>query len=72
MVGKRGLPDDITVLMRQLVMNGHMRMAGTVLYTYFIRCWKLDDEYAAYYMRRYFEKYFAPQLQRHLQKLNKV
>lgn len=46
MVEKRGLPKDITMLMRQLVMNGHIRMAGTVLYTYFIRCWKLDDEHA--------------------------
>ncbi|HEY4430308.1 MAG TPA: hypothetical protein VGN87_04630 [Paenibacillus sp.] len=72
MVEKRGLPEDITVLMRQLVINGHIRMAVTVLYTYFIRCWKLDNERAAYFMRRYFEKYFAPQLQRHLQKLNKA
>lgn len=69
---KHGLPEDITMLLRQLVMNGHIRMAGTVLYVYFIRCWDLDEELAAYYMQRYFQKYYAPQLQKHKQRSAKA
>lgn len=65
MVVKRGLSEDMTVLLRQLVMNGHIRMAGTVLYVYFIRCWQLEEELSAYYMQRYFEKYYSPELQKH-------
>ncbi|WP_058303736.1 hypothetical protein [Gorillibacterium timonense] len=68
MVVKRGLPEDMTVLLRQLVMNGHIRIAGTVLYVYFVRCWQLDEECAAYYMQRYFQKYYASQLQKHKQR----
>ncbi len=71
MVVKRGLPEDLTVLLKQLVVNGHIRHAGTVLHVYFIRSWQLDEELAAYYMRRYFEKYFAAQLQRHMQRQQK-
>ncbi|AIQ37199.1 hypothetical protein R50345_22705 [Paenibacillus sp. FSL R5-0345] len=59
---KEGLPEALTVTLRQLVMNGHYSMAGIVLYVYFIRCWKLEDELAAYYVPRYFAKYFPNHL----------
>jgi hypothetical protein len=64
MVVRRGLPDELQTLLKRLVANGSVRIAGTLLYTWFRRCWELDDETAAYYMRRYFEKYFN-QLQSH-------
>ncbi|SHE14142.1 Uncharacterised protein [Chlamydia abortus] len=63
MVVRRGLPDELQTLLKRLVANGSVRIAGTLLYAWFRRCWELDDETAAYYMRRYFEKYFSRQLQ---------
>lgn len=72
MVVKRGLPEEMTLLMKRLVVNGHIRIAGTLLYSYFIRCWQLDEELAAYFMQRYFEKYYAPQLQKHKQLVAKA
>jgi len=65
MVVRKGLPDELQTLLKQLVANGSVRIAGTLLYAWFRRCWELDDETAAYYMRRYFEKYFSRQLQSH-------
>ena len=35
MVVKRGLPEEMTILLQQLVMNGQFRMAGTVLFVFF-------------------------------------
>ena len=62
------ISDDLTVLLKQLVANDSFRVAGTVLYVYFRRIWKIDDELAAYYVVRYFQKYFSQQLSRHHQK----
>jgi hypothetical protein len=65
MVVRRGLPEELQTLLKRLVANGSVRIAGTLLYAWFRRCWELDDETAAYFMRRYFEKYFSRQLQSH-------
>lgn len=59
---KKGLPENLITTLRQLVMNGHIQMAGTVLYVYFKRSWKLDDQLSAYYVSRYFTKYFPSQV----------
>lgn len=72
MVVKRGLPKDITVLLRQLVVNGQIRMAGLVLRTYFIREWELEEELANRYVRGYFAKHYPKQLERHLKRLNEA
>lgn len=60
------LPDDLTTLLKQLVRNGQLLMAGLTLKTYFIRCWKVDVQLSGYYVRRYFEKYFPYELEKHL------
>ncbi|MNC57094.1 hypothetical protein D3C75_1067330 [compost metagenome] len=62
---KEGLSEALTVTLRQLVMNGHYSMAGTVLYVYFKRFWKLEDELATHYVSRYFAKYFPNHLVKH-------
>ncbi|WP_159887561.1 hypothetical protein [Paenibacillus puerhi] len=71
MIVKKGLPEELATLLRQLVVNGSIRIAGTTLFVYFKRCWQLDDDLAAYYMRRYFEKYYGNQLQRHRERTAK-
>jgi hypothetical protein len=64
---KQTIPEELTTLLRQLVVNGSIRIAGIVLYVYFRRCWKLGDELAAYYVVRYFKKYYPRQLSKHQQ-----
>jgi hypothetical protein len=54
--GKRELPEELVRLLKQLVQNGQVRMAGRVLYTFFCRCWKENEQVAAYYMVKWFEK----------------
>ncbi|MEK3726201.1 hypothetical protein [Paenibacillus sp. FSL H8-0034] len=61
----QGLPEDLTILLRRLVVNGSIRIEGITLYVYFRRCWSLEDELAAYYMRRYFEKYYTHDLSKY-------
>ncbi len=61
----KGLYEDLTTTMKQLVMNGHLKMDGTVLYVYFLRFWKLDYELAAYYVVRYFGKYYPKQWEKY-------
>ena len=68
MVVKRGLSEELAQLLRQLVQQRQIRMAGTVLYVYLRRNWQLDDEDAAFFMLRYFQKYFPSQLEKHQQK----
>ncbi|WP_252361597.1 hypothetical protein [Paenibacillus terrae] len=65
MVVRKGLPDDMQELLKQLVMNGGIRMAGTVLYTYCRRMYQVDDYTAARWMMAYFQREFPQHLQRH-------
>jgi hypothetical protein len=69
MFSRRGLPEELQTLLKQLVVNGSIRIASTLLYAWFRRCWELDDETAATYMVKYFERYFPKQLSRHKQKV---
>ncbi|MBW5444754.1 hypothetical protein GE107_01570 [Cohnella sp. CFH 77786] len=55
------------VLVRQLVMQNQIWMAAMVLKVYFIRNWKVSEEVAAFYMRKYFEKYYAAQVRKFCQ-----
>lgn len=68
MTEKRGLPESLHTLMRQLVQQKQIHMAGTVLFVYFQRHWQLDEEKAAYYTVRYFRKYFPVQWEKEQQK----
>jgi hypothetical protein len=63
---KREIADEMTVLLRQLVMQNTIRIAGHVLQTYFLREWKIHEELANSYVRCYFAKYFPRQLERYL------
>lgn len=51
MVVRKGLPEELWTLLKQLVANGSIRIAGTLLYAWFKRFWELDDETAAYFVR---------------------
>lgn len=65
MVEKRGLPEDLTTLLKQLVMNDQVRMAGHVLYTYCRRFYGVDDETAARWIVVYFQREFPTHFERH-------
>lgn len=69
---KKQITDEMTSLLRQLVMQNQIRMAGLVLQTYFVREWKIDEELANRYMRGYFAKFYPKQLERHLKRLNRA
>jgi hypothetical protein len=69
---KPKLPEDLIVLLRQLVIQGQIRIAAHVLYTYLRREWRLEDEMAAYYMRRYFDKYYADHVSKHRERMARV
>lgn len=69
---KKLIADEMTSLLRQLVMQNQIRMAGLVLQTYFIREWKIAEELANQYVRGYFAKYYPKQLDRHLKRLNRA
>ncbi|AHV97067.1 hypothetical protein [Paenibacillus sabinae] len=64
--------EEMTVLLRQLVMQNQISMAGHVLKAYFIRRWKTNEELATKYVRGYFFKYYPEQLERHLKRLHAV
>lgn len=59
MVQKRQIADEMVILIRQLVMQNQIRMAAMVLEIYFIREWKLSQDVASFYMRKYFEIHYA-------------
>ena len=67
---KRPIHDEMTTLVRQLVMQNQIRMAGLVLLTYFVREWKVEESLAKRYVRGYFTKFFPKQLERYLKRLN--
>lgn len=65
MASNKQLPEELIVLLRQLVMQGQIRIAGMVLQSYFLRFWKIDRELAEHYVVRYFRKYYPSQLSKH-------
>jgi hypothetical protein len=69
MVVKKGLPEDVSTALKQLVMNGHFSMAGRVLSTYCRRIYGVDEETAARWTVAYFQREFPQQLQRHRKRL---
>ena len=71
MVAKRGLPEEMSTLLKQLVMNGQVRMAGHVLYAYCRRIYGVDDETAARWIVIYFRREFPTQLDRHERRISK-
>ncbi|QNK57445.1 hypothetical protein [Paenibacillus sp. PAMC21692] len=65
MVKRTGLPHDLNELLKQLVMNGSIRIAGTVLYVYCRRMYHADDKTAARWMLAYFARKYPHQWQRY-------
>lgn len=63
--GNRELPEQLLRLLQQLVQNGQVMMAGRVLYTFFCRCWKENEQVASYFTVKWFEKNFPVQLEKH-------
>jgi len=72
MVVKKGLSSEMEELLRQLVMNGGIRMAGTVLYVYCRRKYQVDEDTAARWMTAYFRREFPQQLQRYQDRIVKA
>ncbi|TBL69788.1 hypothetical protein EYB31_35015 [Paenibacillus thalictri] len=72
MVEKCGLPEELTTVLKQLVMNGGIRMAGILLYSYCRRIYQVDDSTAARWMTAYFHREFPQQLQRHQMQVAKT
>ncbi|CAH1215664.1 hypothetical protein PAECIP111893_03999 [Paenibacillus plantiphilus] len=72
MVVKKGLSSEMEELLKQLVMNGGLRMAGTVLYVYCRRTYQVDEDTAARWMTAYFRREFPQKLQRHQDRIFKV
>lgn len=69
---KRQIADEMTTLLRQLVMQNQLVMAARVLGVYFQRVWKIEEELSNRYVRAYFKKYYPEQLERHLKRLTKA
>lgn len=72
MVVKKGLSVEMEELLRQLVMNGGIRMAGTVLYVYCQRMYQVDEDTAVRWMKSYFRREYPEQLQRHQDRIVKA
>ena len=72
MVIKQGLPVEMEELLKQLVMNGGIRMAGTVLFVYCRRMYQVEEDTAARWMIAYFRREFPQQLQRHQDRIAKA
>lgn len=58
---KKELPEGLLTLLKQLVAQRQIRIAGWVLYAFFMRDWKMEEEDAAYYVLRFFKKYYPRQ-----------
>ncbi|WP_037285740.1 hypothetical protein [Saccharibacillus sacchari] len=70
MAVKENLPIAMQELLRQLVVNGDIRMAGIVLYAYCRRKYQANDETAARWMVAYFRREFPHEMERHASKLS--
>jgi hypothetical protein len=66
---KRKLPDELIVLLRQLVKQEQIHIAAVVLSVYFRREWRLEVDVAGYYTRRYFEKHYSDYVRKHRQQV---
>lgn len=64
MVEKKGLPHELVELLKQLVMNGSVRIAGIVLHAYCRRFYQVDEETAARWMIAYFRREYPQQWQK--------
>ncbi|MDN3451089.1 hypothetical protein QMA09_12895 [Planococcus sp. APC 3906] len=62
------LSEGMEKLVRQLVCNGSVTMAGRVLQLYACRCLKLDRESASAFVLQYFEDVFPKELKHHRNK----
>ena len=62
---KKELPEELLTLLKQLVAQRHIRIAGWVLYAFFMRNWKLEEDRAAYYVIRYFQKHYPRQFDKY-------
>jgi hypothetical protein len=69
---KPKLPEDLIVLLRQLVKQGQISIAAIVLSVYFRREWRLDDDMAGFYTRRYFEKHYSDYVRKHRERMPKA
>jgi hypothetical protein len=62
---KLGLPEDITILIKQLAVNGKVRLAGVILHSYFRRFYNVDDTVAARWISIYFQREFSKEFSKH-------
>lgn len=65
---KLELPEDLEKVLRQLVRNGSLPMAGRAFQLYACRCLKLDKKSANALVLQYFEEVFPNELKCHRNK----
>ncbi|RAV02692.1 hypothetical protein [Paenibacillus sp. YN15] len=62
---EKGLPEDLVLLLRQLVMNGQYRIGGVLLFVYCRRVYGVDEATASRWIQIYFRREFPKQAERH-------
>jgi len=67
-VEKQQIADEMIVLIRQLVSQKQIRIAAEILKVYFIRYFKVSEEVAAFFMRKYFERHYSVQVRKFRQR----
>lgn len=65
MVEKKTFPEELVILLRQLVMNNQQRIGGVLLYAYCRRIYGVDEMTASRWMLAYFRREFPKQVERH-------
>ena len=60
--------EDMEMLLRQLVCNDSISMAGRALQLYACRCLKMDKQAASAFVLQYFEEVFPKELERYRNK----
>lgn len=68
---KREIPEEVRVQVQRLTVQGQIMVAGAMLNTFFRRVWKVEDELASQYVKRYFQKYYPVQLEKHQKRMAK-
>jgi hypothetical protein len=66
---KKEIPEEVRVQLQRLVIQGQIMVAGAMLNTFFRRVWKIEDLLALQYVKRYFQKYFPVQLEKHRKRM---